>query len=75
MTPKLREHTLGECDPVIAQNMRTQYGTAHNLRTIAILPMQSRSQKLTARNITDVPKVQLVTRTVTQGVKTPKTGI
>ena len=50
-------------------------GTARKSLTIAILPMQSQSQKLTIRDITDVCKIRLVTRTKTSGVKTPKTGI
>ena len=75
MTPKLRGQALGVCECVIAQYMRVRYGTARNSRTIAILPMQSRSQKLTDRDITDVRKNQFVTQTVTPGVKTPRTGI
>ena len=55
--------------------MRTQYGTARNLRTIAILPMQSRSQKLTVCNWNPAHRAQLVTRTVIPGVQTPKMGI
>ena len=34
-------------DASLPQNMGMQYGTVRNLRTIPILPMQSRSQKLT----------------------------
>ena len=55
--------------------MGTGYGTDHNLRTIALLPVQSRSQKLTACDGTNVCGVQLVMRTVIPGVKTPKLGI
>ena len=55
--------------------MGLRYGTARNLRTIAILPMQSRSQKLTVRDWNPAHRVQLVTRTVIPGVQTPKMGI
>ncbi len=55
--------------------MGMQYDIARNLHTILILPMQSRSQKLTARDITDVRKIQFVTRTVVPGVQTLKMGI
>ena len=57
------------------KNMGMRNGTARKSLTITILPMQSRSQKLTARDIMDVRKVRLVTRTETSGVKTLKTGI
>ena len=62
-------------DASLPKNMGIRHGTARNLHTIVLLPMQLRLQKLTARNITDVRKVQLVMRTVSPGVKTPKTVI
>ncbi len=74
-TPKSREHALGMSERVIVQNMGLRYGTARNLRTIAILPMQSRSQKLTVRDWNLAQRVQIVTRTVIPGVQTPKMGI
>ncbi len=49
--------------------MGMQYGTARNLCTIA------RSQKLTARDGTNVCRVQLVMQTVIPGVQAPKKGI
>ena len=55
--------------------MRMQYGTARNLRTIALLPVQSRSQKLTVRDWNPAHRAQLVTRTVIPGVQTPRMGI
>ncbi len=55
--------------------MGLRYGTARNLYTITILPTRSRSQKLTDHDVTDFCKVQLVMRTVTPGVKTPRMGI
>ena len=55
--------------------MRMRYGTARDWRTIAILHMQSRLQKLTVRDWNPTHRVQLVTRTVIPGVQTPKMGI
>ena len=58
-----------------SKKMGLRYGTARNLRTIAILPMQSRSQKLTVRDWNPAHRAQLVTRTVIPGVQTLKMGI
>ncbi len=58
-----------------SKNNGLRYSTARNLRTIAILPTRSRSQKLTVWGVTDFRKVQLMTRTVAPGVQTPNTGI
>ena len=57
------------------QNKRMQYGTGRNWRTITILPLQLRSQKLTVRDWNPAHRAQLVTRTVIPGVQTPKMGI
>ena len=75
VTPKLREHALGVCERVIAQEhenaIRHSPWLAHD-RDIAYAVATAKNDR---SRLESCSQNQLVTRTVIPGVKTPKMGI